>query len=833
MPGLHDVLASFPGRGERVAIVYRSGIRRFTCSYAGLYLRAARMATYLGQHGVGTGDRVLLWGPNSTAWAVAFWGIVARGAIVVPVDFLSGLDRAKGIALHSRASFALQSRARIEHLDNIPSIMLEDLDFLLEPVVPLALPPAPFPDDICELVYTSGTTGAPKGVILTHRNLAANLNQVIGQFPEISAEYTFLSLLPLSHMFEQMAGFLAPLSLGGTIVYPRTLKPSAIMEAFGEEDVRAVVAVPRLLQLLKNSVEQGFNAKGLGGLLQWLLTKSPSLPPLLRSILFLPLRRRFGTNFRLFVSGGAALPPELFKFWSSAGYTVVEGYGLSECSPVLTANTIARQIPGAVGWPLPGVEIRIEEGEIQVKGENVFPGYYENEAATQGAFTGDGWFRTGDLGVIDSFGALLVRGRAKDLIVTAGGINVYPEELEAVLSRVAGVREGCVIGVPRGGGEEVHAVIVPDGSGRPLNEIINEANGQIDDLHRITGYTLWPDQELPKTTTLKVRKFAVRERLLAAAESGAAHVPPMADRLTALVAGVLGLPVGNVLEESFLVADLGLTSIARLELVTAIEQEFRVDLDETGIGPQTRVRDLRKMIARRERVPTPRGLRLRISTRLFRGVRLLADNLLHRPLLAIFVSLRAEGVERLKGVGGPAIFVANHASYLDQPCIMFAMPPAARYRCATAAWAEFFFVNFKNIFQKLWKFAAFEYCNLALGVFPLPQTTGFRASLCHMGRLVDRGMSLLVFPEGARSREGTLQPFQKGLAMMVKELDLPVVPVAIKGVERVLPAGALWPKRGRVVVSFGEPLAISAESPEEIIIMVERAVQGLLDSHSG
>jgi long-chain acyl-CoA synthetase len=665
-------------------------------------------------------------------------------------------------------------------------------------------------------------------VILTHRNLLVNLRQVIGQFPEISGTYTFLSLLPLSHMFEQMAGFLAPLRLGGTVIYLRTLKPSAIMEAFAEEDVHAVVAVPRLLQLLRSSVEQAFAAKGLSWLLTRLLAVAPALSPPLRRLLFMPVHRRFGRCFRLFVSGGASLPVELFSFWSAAGFTLVEGYGLSECSPVLTANMVSRQVPGTVGWPLPGVEIRLVGGEIQAKGDNIFPGYFENDAATRAAFTSDGWFRTGDLGAFDASGALVVKGRAKDLIVTAGGINVYPEEIEAVLSRVAGVREACVVGMPRGGGEEVHAVIVPDGSGRPLNEIVNEVNMAIDDLQRITGVSLWPEYELPKTTTLKVRKFAVKERLLSASGDSPLPEPASGDLLTRLVSRVLGLPSEGVTDESYLVADLGLTSIARLELVTAIEQEFRLDLDEAAIGPQTRVSDLRVMIARRGGVASPRGLRLWTSGRLCRAIRMLADTLVHRPLLSLWVSLETTGLEHLAGVDGPVIFVANHMSYLDQPAVMFALPARIRYRCATAAWAEFFFVNFKNLPQRLWKLAAFEYCSLAMGVFPLPQSSGFRGALHHMGRLVERGGALLVFPEGERTPDGRLHPFRKGLAVMVQELAVPVVPVAISGLDRVLPRGALWPKRGRVVVSFGQPLHLETASAAEIVSAAERAVSQLL-----
>lgn len=827
MTGLQDILEGFKNRGERTAIVYRSGVRRFTCSYAELYLRARKMAALLEQRGIARGERVVIWGPNSVEWAVAFWGIVARGAVVVPVDFMSGLERAEGIARHAGAVFALQSRARLDHLESIPSVMLEELDDLLEVVLPAERIPDPLPDDVCQLIYTSGTTGAPKGVILTRRNLETNLSQVLGHFPEISADYTFLSLLPLSHMFEQMAGFLSPLCLGGTVVYLRTLKPLAIMEAFSEEEVQVVVAVPRLLQLLKNSVEQAFSAKGLAWLLSGMLAVSPSLSPPLRRILFAPLRRRFGRNFQLFVSGGAPLSPELFAFWSRAGYTVVEGYGLSECSPVLTANTIPRQIPGAVGWPLAGVEVRLSGGEIQVKGENVFPGYYDNETATAAAFTADGWFCTGDLGEVDSSGALVVKGRLKDLIVTASGINVYPEEIETLLDRVAGVREACVIGLPRGSGEEVYAVIVPDDSGRPLQEIVNEVNGRLDDLQRITGFSLWPEYELPKTTTLKVKKFAVKERLLAQGGSDAHESPPASDRLTRIVSGVLGLPLEEVREESYLVADLGLTSIARLELVTAIEQEFRVDMDDAAIGPQTRVGDVRGMVLRREKTATPHGLRLWTAGRFCRGVRMLADSVLHRPLFSLFVSLEVEGGEHLQTLDGPVIFIANHTSYLDQPSIMYSLPAALRYRCATAAWAEFFFVNFRGVLQRFWKMSAFEYCSLALGVFPLPQTGGFRASLHHMGRLVDRGVSLLVFPEGERSVDGRVCRFKQGLAVMVKELAVPVVPVAINGLERVLPRGASWPKRGRVVVSFGEPLHLERKTAAEIISAAEHAVMGL------
>jgi long-chain acyl-CoA synthetase len=281
------------------------------------------------------------------------------------------------------------------------------------------------------------------------------------------------------------------------------------MEALREEDIYAVIAVPRLLQLLKGSIEHQFYACHLGEVLKLLLSIGGRVPPRARKILFYPVRKNFGKHFALFVSGGAALARDDFHFWSAMGFVVIEGYGLTETAPVLAANTMESQLAGSVGKAVPGVEFKLEKNEILARGANVFPGYYQNEQATTEAFTADGWFRTGDLGELDGDGNLYIKGRCKELIVTGAGINVYPDEIERILDTVSGVRESCVIGLDRGSGEEVHAVILPDGSGRKPDEIISEANGRLDTLHQITGYSLWQESEFPKTTTLKIRKFQV------------------------------------------------------------------------------------------------------------------------------------------------------------------------------------------------------------------------------------------------------------------------------------------------------------------------------------
>lgn len=825
MTTLLDLFHAFEGRGESVALIYRTEVRRLRITYAGLAALSLKMARLLEREGVRAGDRVVLWGPNSPWWVVSFWGIILRGAVAVPVDFMSGRDRAETIVDLADAAFVVQSRYKPDRVAGRPTVLMEDLPHLLALFEPIRETANPSPDDMAELVYTSGTTGNPKGVVLTHRNLIANLLQVNEHLPVVTPDFTFLSLLPLSHMFEQMGGFFTPLFKGAAIVHLRALKPSAIMEALAEEDIHAVIAVPRLLQLLRGSIERGLEALGLGAFFRWLLAMGKNLPKGARQAIFFPIGRKFGRHFTLFVSGGAPLAPDLFSFWEAMGFNIVEGYGLTECAPVLTANTMERQVEGSVGKPLPGVELKLEGGEVVVRGANVFPGYYRNEQATREAFTDDGWFRTGDLGEIDPEGGLRVKGRSKELIVTGAGVNVYPDELEEILNRLPGVAESCVIGLDRGGGEEVHAVILPDGSGRKPEEIVAEANSRLDNLHQITGFSIWPEREFPKTTTMKIRKFMVKERIKKGREEGGAVVS--ADTLINIISRVTDTPAGEITEESVLVRDLGLTSIGRLEMVNFLEQEFRFDLEESAIDQATRVADLRAIVEKREKMGNRYRLRLWANAPFVRGIRRFCDMFIHYPIFHAFVELEAKGLGNLAGTPSPVIFISNHLSYLDHPAIMFCLSSSWRYNTATAAWEEFFFPERAPLTIRAWKRFCFEYSTLAFNAFPLPQTRGFRKALRHMGKLADQGTNILVFPEGERSRDGGLLPFRPGLGVMVRELAMPVVPLRIHGLERVLPRGAIWPRRGKVTVVFGKPIVFAGEGHEEIVARAMQAMEEL------
>ena len=825
MRTLLELFDTFKGHGKKTIFINRTGIRRLIFSYEEVHELALKMAALLATKGVGAGDRVLLWAPNSSWWAISYWGIVIRGAVAVPVDFMSDSERAGTIFKLTEAKVVIQSRYKPEHLDVPNSILAEELQYLLEEQAPLTETARPTANDLAQLIYTSGTTGNPKGVMLTHANLVANMIQINQQVPIITADFNFLSLLPLSHMFEQMGGFFTPLYKGASIIYPRTLKPSAIMEALAEEDIYAMMTVPRLMQLLKTSIEQGLEEKHLRGVAGSLMGFADRVPQSWRKTLFFPVHAKFGRNFKVFVSGGAPLAKEVFYFWSKLGFTLLEGYGLTECSPVLTVNTMERQVPGSVGLPLPGVELMIVEKELLARGPNVFPGYYQNDQATREAFTSEGWFKTGDLGEIGPDGWLTIKGREKELIVTGAGINVYPDELEGLLNSTPGVKESCVIGIDKGGGEEVHAVLLLDGSGRNPEQVIAETNQRLDALHRISSFSVWAEPEFPKTTTLKIRKFQVKEQLKKGQQTGQGDVSK--DSLINLLARITGTSAAEIHEESRLVADLGLSSIDRLELVNHLEQEFRLDIEDSQIGEETRVGDLRQIITKREKLTGRDHFRFWTNTGRVRALRRVWDNIFHFPLLRIFVELEIKGAEHVEHLEGPVFFVANHLSYLDQPVIMRAMPPEVRYHTATAAWAEFFFGDFKKLSERVWRRFTYEYGTWFVNLFPLPQRQGFSRSFRFMGRLADNRINIMIFPEGQHSREGKLLPFQLGLGVMVKELGIPVVPIRISGTDFVLPHDITWPKRGKVTVRFGPPLRFRFEEPAEIVEKTRQAVDQL------
>lgn len=817
MNTLIDLFKLFEERNKEV-FIYRTGIRKLTFTYSNLYEFSLLMASYLKEQGVNKGDKVAIWAPNSPFWAFSYFGILLTGAVVVPIDFAGGKNRAETIVKLSGAKFVIQSIYKFEKLPTLASglktVMVEDLIFLLKSFNPIKKIIQVKSTDICEIVYTSGTTGNPKGVVLTHKNIVSNILAACNHIsiPSRSVGINFLSVLPLSHMLEQTVGFLTPLYRGDKVTYVRTIKPSAIMQAFKEKNIAAMIGVPRFLSLLKNTIERELSEKHLMGLMRFDIT---------RKIISKSIHKKFGKSFQMFITGGAALPIDVFIFWKDLGFRVIEGYGLTECSPIVSANTFEKQIPGSVGKPLKNVQIKLDNNELLVKGDNVFSSYYQNPEESAKAFS-MGWFRTGDYVEQDRNGNIFIKGRKKDVIVNASGINIYPQDLENVLNKIKGVKDSCVLGLDKGIGEEVHAALLLQDKDVKVLEVVRLANEKLDSLQQIEGFSVWSDFDFPRTATLKIQKFKVKEKLLN--ENKKTKSEFTKDTLITLLANVCKKDEAEIKENSILTSDLGLNSLSRLELINYLEQEYRVDLEDTIINQNTTVSDLRKLLEKRGKIKKQRGLWFWTNNSKGRVIREFLDIVFHKPISRLFFDLDIHGLSNLKKIKMPVIFISNHVSYLDQPAIMYSLPANLRYKTASATREEFFFSEKETPFVRK---ILFPYTMIAFNAFLLPQKSGFRKSLVFMGKLIDNKVNILVFPEGERTRTGKLGSFMQGLGLIVKELQVPIVPIKIIGMEKIYPRGAIFPKKGKCTVIFGKPIEFTTETPSEIVEKSREAVLSL------
>lgn len=483
-------------------------------TYRDLGERIELAARRLVAAGVGRGERVLLWGANRPHWGAVFFALLRLGAIVVPLDRRSSVEFARRIAERTRPCAVALDPDLAELAPQLgPRLLLDDLAAAGDPA---ALPPPPLPsggpDDLVEIVFTSGTTGDPKGVMVTNRNLLANVRSM-DLVVHLGPRYRIVSLLPLSHLFEQTVGLIDVLGSGASTVYLQTLKPANILEAIREERVTCLLVVPQLLELFLQGIEREVRRSGKQRQWELLHRIAPWIPFRWRRRLFGPLHAKLGGCFEFFVVGGAALDPELGRRWENMGIKVLHGYGLTEATPAVAVTRLDDHALETVGRPVEGMELRIApDGEVLIRGPHVTPGYWENPEATAAAFE-DGWYKTGDLGELDAQGRLRLRGRKKSLIVLANGLNVYPEDVEAALRLHPDVIDAVVVGVKRGRSDiDVHAVLLLRDPAS-AEAAVKAANRRLAPHQHIRGYTVWPEEDFPRTLTLKARRPAILERL--------------------------------------------------------------------------------------------------------------------------------------------------------------------------------------------------------------------------------------------------------------------------------------------------------------------------------
>ena len=443
------------------ALIIKPGFRTRIWTYADIGNLVPRVAGVLRTAGVEPGDRVLVWAVNRPEWGISFLGLLWAGAVVVPADVRTTDELAMKLAAQTRAKLVLASLPTLKAASRLelPALAIESLVDMAGGVDPLPRP-AIDPDALAEIVYTSGTTGDPKGVMLTHRNIAINATTLAGVVP-LGPETRLLSILPLSHMYGLNPGFLAPLTAGASVVYPTSLQPPVLARTFRERKVTMLLAVPQVVKLLNNAIERRVDADGRRATFERLHAIARHLPMWARRLLFRPVLSRLGGALEYLAVGGAAMNPNVARRWQEMGVTSLQGYGATETSPVVAFTRVEHNRIGTVGEVIPGVEVRIApDGEILVRGPNVFKGYWERPDATA-AVLEDGWYHTGDHGILDEEGFLTLQGRKKDMLVMPDGTKVHPDDIEQVLTRDPRVRDATVVGLERAEGDvQVHAVLI-------------------------------------------------------------------------------------------------------------------------------------------------------------------------------------------------------------------------------------------------------------------------------------------------------------------------------------------------------------------------------------
>ena len=854
-----DDFERWNGDGD-FAYVFPRGYRHERWSYSRVAGVAYQFARELSARGIVKGDAVLLWAPNCAEWVTAFLGCALCGVIAVPVDDAASPDFARRISLQVRTKMVVCPRERAsffgDRLGEIACIDPAELAAAVSSRSAERFRPAEIrPSDTLEIVFTSGTTAEPKGVVLTHANVVGNLAPIEKEIKKyLKYEWMvhpirFLNLLPLSHVFGQFLGIFLPPMLGGVVVFENTFNPTEVINTIRRERVSVLVAVPRMIDSLKQKIERDVDGESLSS--RFHAAKSRHF--LRRWWTFRDVRRQFGWKFWAIISGGAALDPETEEFWHRLGYAVVQGYGLTETTSLISLNHPFHTSRGSIGKVLPGREIKLaDDGEILVRGSGVASGYLSGQEMQPVARSeDDGWYRTGDLGALDEAGNLFFKGRKKEVIVTPAGMNVYPEDLEVALRAQSEVRDCVVVGLERGGNAEACAVLILRDPAAEVGAIIQRANDTLAEYQRMRHWYVWPDGDFPRSATQKVRRNLIRDVVEAAvgesaratATSTSTPSATAVDRsvrstrpLLGLIARVTGRRAENLSPDLDLESGLGLSSLERVELFGALEDRYQIDLSETKFANAATVGDIEKLLqGERGSVDGKPGFHYpRWALRWpATWVRMAVHYLLLRPAVFFLGWPRVIGLENLRGVQGPLLVVSNHIADVDVGFIQTALPARLRHRLATATGGEALELLrspgpgrawFMRIYDRLqWTFGV-----ALLNLFPLPRQAGFRKSFAYAGEAVDRGYSVLVFPEGRHTEDGRVRPFRSGVGLLANNLRVPVLPMRIDGLFEIKQAGKKFAAPGKILVRIGKPVEFAPESdPEEIARELQRVVESL------
>ena len=804
--------------GDNLALTNRNFLKVRRLTHRQLRDAAGRVANHLRSLGVKPGDRVMVVAANAPEWVELLLGTLLAGAILVPVDAASSEDRVRRFAKETSSTVLFVSRnARFDDAD-FATHFLDELDERAASQSVRAPEVALDSSMPAVIVFTSGTTADPKGVVLTHENILSNIDGILERI-DVGEDWRFLSVLPLSHMYE-MSASLASLSRGASIFYVPRVTPRAITEALNEYRINTILAIPQLLTIMLERINQAVADKGKTRAFALLSRLAGHLPFALRRVLFSQVHAQLGGHLRLVVTGGAPIPLEVGTAWERFGVRLVQGYGLTETSPILTCNALEDRRLDSPGRALVNVELRIgTDGEIQAKAPSVFGGYWHNDEATKSAFTDDGWFRTGDVGEIED-GWLHIQGRLKFVIVRASGLKVFPEDVELVANDEPVLAGACVVGVRDDRDESVLAVVTGSSSDDAVALAVSRVNAKLEPFQHIDSWRRWPDDDFPRTRLLKVDRRQVQDWANDLEPNRTDHhaAPAGDDQVMHIIRLSLDDPSAAVRDGDRL-DDLGLDSLRRLVVISLLEEQLGVSIADEAVTPETTVGELRALASTGATGATPRRTP---RWPYWRPVRVLGDAVregIVDPLVRVWVRTDVEGAEHLETLSGPALFIFNHSDDFDGPVVYRALPRSIRRRLAVAAGDDVLRDHRGLALVIRWCFAGFSFA----------RSEPYLASLENVGTMIDRGWNILIAPEGRIDNSGTLRPFKTGIGLLAVNLQVPVVPVKTIGLTGTVPLHSKWPKKhSRVVVRIGAPASFGRhENYEDVTEALHQLVDRL------
>jgi long-chain acyl-CoA synthetase len=862
-----EIVRRFP---SRIAFRLKTPQGYPTTSYLEAYRQIRGVASGLLALGLKPGSRVAILSENRPEWVVAYLGIYMAGMITVPLDAQisppewrrliddseSNLVFVSGLLLPKLREATKDCRPprRLICFDSISGDRdaRNELAGLIEWTVGLPTPPSlpeSRPEDIATIIYTSGTTGTPKGVMLTHDNIVSELQSIFRAI-RVDENDALLCLLPLQHVLASIINVLIPLYLGGQVVFADTLKRAEILKALEEAGITILATVPQFFYLFYNRIQEELLKKpaltrtlfrGMLRLNRFSLRHSKIN---LGRIFFPQIHRSFGARLRIFVSGGSAFDPKVAQDFHDMGFTILQGFGLTETTGACTVTRVESNVIGSVGTPLFGVEVKILSpdeagiGEILIRGPVVMKGYYKNADATEEALQ-DGWFHSGDLGRTDAQGNLFITGRKKEIIVLPNGKNIYPDELEAHYQQSPYIQEMAVVGIASAQerGERLHAVVVPNfdylktkkitNAREALRDEIANLSNQLPKYKRLMSYQI-QGEPLPRTTTRKVKRIELKKLIESGQLQSSDNTPaqaPTRPEDKVLLESAMGQAVLRCLKETYhrdmpmdagmnLELDLGFDSMERVELLASIEQALDLQLPEDFGSEIFTVRDLINRLEQQSGIVKRSGMTARQSWKNilsdeslgqeedlqvpFSGTaasvfKFLILKLAYYLLFKTLLRLKTSGLNNLPSQG-PYLICPNHQSYLD-PFVLISALPYRVYR-------NMFFVAYSEFFgSRLMKLGA-RFANIV----PVDPDAHLLRAMKAGAYGLRRNRILCIFPEGGRSYDEELLEFKKGAAILSRELSVPMVPVGIQGTHKVWPRGSNRIRLHKVKVEIGEPV---------------------------